>query len=267
MSYSFPLSLEAPETVVCGYTRFWFVEMITRKTISLVMPAILLAASITLAQPSASRLIPIDAATAFAVQAVEVDGSLSEATSQSLRAYGASLVRVSQPSFEILIIASMPVAGEDETVSMRRAVLVREELARASFLPRERFVLQVSRQVGLKSHPQETSIVIQPVVRQQSGAEPRSGARYVWAPDARRFVIVCADGYLPANHGVVAWPDDFAAFRNCPQTPSEPVSRERMRVDFDGTAGRWFLACPDGEPLRARAGDLDDFSASRRCNR
>lgn len=218
------------------------------------------------AQPSQFSLAPIDPTSALFIQAVEVDGGLSEASSQSLRIYGASLARYTQPGLEVLIIASAPQEVRDEAAAMRRAILVRDELSKASSLAPERFVLQVSLQSGLKNNPQETSIVVQPALRASQDAPARTGAQYAWAPEPRRFVIVCPDGYLPVDTGAVKWPDDFAPLRGCPQAETGRISGDRLRATFDGSAGRWFLACPNGEALRPRAGDLDDFSAIRRCN-
>jgi hypothetical protein len=230
------------------------------------LSALFVAAGIASAQPTQPHIVPIDAVSALAVQVIEVEGGLSAATSQSLRVYGGSLARYSQSELEILIIASTPGANQGEAVAMRRALLVRDELAKASFLSRDRFLIQISLQTGLKNDPQETSIVVQPTLR-STGASDARRAQYVWAPESRRFVIICADGYVPVNGGSGAWPDDFTASRGCPQAASADMLRDRLRAEFNGLTGRWVLTCPNGEPLRTRAGDLDDFSAIRRCNR
>jgi len=197
---------------------------------------------------------------------------LTQQSRERLREY-ADLMRTSARTLRrVLVIGTSMPTGDlaaDQDLAFRRALAVRDELARLSGLSESLFLTQASRSMPGWRAAGQVFVELDVTTPANTGA---AQARVAWDTHSQRWLLICRDGSIPPAR--LSSPDDFSALAACDEpgrlAPDAlaPVPVPNGAVaHWDAKTSRWVIRCADGTPLSGQEQDPDDFRALSRCRR
>ncbi|NBJ11154.1 OmpA family protein [Microvirga arsenatis] len=197
---------------------------------------------------------------------------LTQQSRERLKEYADLMARSARTLRRVLVIGTTMPTGDlaaDQDLAFRRALAVRDELARLSGLSESLFLTQASRSMPGWRAAGQVFVELDVTTSTNTGA---AQARVAWDTHSQRWLLICRDGAIPPAR--LSAPDDFSALAACDE-PGRIVTNARAPVPapngavahWDAKTSRWVIRCADGTPLSGQEQDPDDFQALSRCRR